>query len=158
MNIGQNGLQLIKDLEKFKPISYKDPVGVWTIGWGTTKINGIPVREGMVINYIVGLALLEGDTRDAATTVERLIRVKLNQNQIDALISFVYNIGSGNFLDSSLLKVINSGKPVVEDLFTRWNKGHVDGKLVSLAGLTDRRKREYKLFMTPENKDVSSVH
>lgn len=148
MDIGLNGLFLIKFFESFRAKAYKDPVGIWTIGYGTTKIYGSPVVEGMEINELVAIALMRGDLQEPLQIIERHVRVPLKQNQIDALASFIYNIGSGNFLDSSLLKVINTNKPVVEDLFTRWNKGTIDGKLVTLDGLTKRRKREFRLYST----------
>lgn len=72
----------------------------------------------------------------------------LNQNQVDALASFTYNVGKFGFAKSSLLTALNSKLLITEDLFTRWNKVRIDGKLVESNGLTDRRKKEYKLFIS----------
>jgi lysozyme len=131
--------------------SYPDSGGVWTIGFGTTMLNGYPVSEGMEINPPVAWALFYGKIQEFLDYIERLIKVPLNQNQIDALASLTYNIGKTGFSQSSLLTYINSNKPIVEDLFTRWNKIRVKGVLTPSKGLIDRRKREYKLFMTEDS-------
>jgi lysozyme len=107
----------------------------------------------MVINRAVGDALFRGDVSDAETEVNRLITAPLNQQQFDALVSFTYNVGGGALAGSSLRKVINSGRPVYRDLFTRWNKvRNPAGQLVVSNGLTNRRNREYERFVGTETK------
>lgn len=148
--LSPKGDQFLKDNEEsgeFSPEAYLDSVGIPTIGYGSTRINGMPVEMGMKINLPVAEALFYGEVRPILLFIARVVHVPLNQNQIDALVSFIYNIGMGGFSESSILKCINTHKPIVEDLFTRWNKGTIDGHLVTINGLTLRRKREYKLFM-----------
>lgn len=144
--ITKEGLDLIKQFESFKGEAYLDPVGIPTIGWGTTKIYGRPVKLGMKVNELVGEALLIGDCKEALNTIERYVKITLKQNQIDALCSFVYNVGSGNFYSSSLLATINRKLEMTEDLWTRWNKRIIAGKKVVLNGLTKRRLKEYELY------------
>ena len=74
-----------------------------------------------------------------------LVKVDLTQNEFDALVSLIYNIGAGNFQKSTLLKVLNQEKyDAAANQFLRWNKagGNV------LAGLTKRREHERELFLT----------
>lgn len=130
--------------------AYPDSGKVWTIGFGTTKLNGYPVSAGMEINEPVAWALFYGTIQEFIDHIERSVKVPLNQNQVDALASFTYNVGKFGFSKSSLLTAINAKMIINEDLFTRWNKIRVDGLLVPSKGLTDRRKREFKLFMSQE--------
>lgn len=130
--------------------SYPDSGNVWTIGFGTTTLNGSPVTRGMSINEAVAWALFYGKAQEYLDHIERVVKVPLNQNQIDALCSFTYNIGKAGFSSSSLLLAINHKLVINEDLFTRWNKVRVNDILVPVRGLTDRRKREYNLFISKE--------
>lgn len=136
--------------EGLKLTAYPDSAGVWTIGFGTTTLNGHPVSRGMAINELVAWALFYGKVKEYSDFLSRVVKVKLNQNQIDALISLVYNIGMGGFAESTLLRFINTNQIITEDLFTRWNKVRINGKLTPSKGLTARRKREYALFMSKE--------
>ena len=148
--LGTKGFKLIIDIEKLRLESYEDAVNVWTIGYGTTRLNGYPVSAGMVINEPVAHALMYGECQDILKLIENAVSINLNQNQVDALVSFAYNIGKQGFISSSLLTAINSKMIINEDLFTRWNKGRVNGVLTVLNGLTKRRKREYQLFTSKE--------
>lgn len=146
--MGAAGIKLITDFEGLRLESYQDEKGVWTIGYGTIWLNGSPVTRLMKINTYVAIALLEGDCSDRLRFLEGIVP-NLNQNQVDALVSLSYNIGKQGFTNSTLRKVINARQPVFEDLFTRWNKITINGKLVESNGLTRRRKAEYKLYMSP---------
>jgi lysozyme len=148
MTLSAAGDQFIKDFEAFRSTAYPDSKGVWTIGFGTTRINGVPVRPGMTCSMEQALEWKRQDVAQFLPVIARLVRAPLNQNQIDALVSFVYNVGPGGFQASSLLKTINAGAPVTEDLFTRWNKirDPRTGQLIVLNGLTRRRRAEYQLF------------
>jgi len=148
--IAEPGLTLIQDFEKCRLESYRDAVGVWTIGWGTTYINGYPVEPGMVISQKLADELLIEACQEIADAIQPLVRQPQTQNQIDALISFTYNVGVSNFKQSSILRYINGGKPLFEDLFVRWNKAtdRQTGQLIELAGLTRRRKAEFRLYMS----------
>jgi len=148
--LAKRGRDLILSSEGLRLESYQDPAGIWTIGYGTISLNGSPVISGMIINKLVASALFEGKVQEYLDFIDKCVRITLNQNQIDALASFTYNLGKGALLNSSLLTAINNKMIINEDLFTRWNKAHVNGELVELPGLTKRRKAEYELFMSKE--------
>lgn len=143
MQISYNGLELIKEYEGYKATAYKDTGGVWTIGYGTTVIDGIPVAEGMTITEEKALLCLQSDVTWAQTAVNQLVRVPLNQNQFDSLVSFVYNEGVTHFYTSTLRKLLNQGNYVgAENEFKKWV--YDDGKVVQ--GLINRRQKEQQLF------------
>lgn len=150
MNISQNGVDMIKSFEGFRSSSYLDSVGVPTIGYGTTHINGIPVHLGNAsISEAQAEVYLRKDLEDAVKAVNKLVHVEINQNQFDALVSFVYNLGAGALASSHLLTYLNGKKYIsAGDEFHKWDKGHINGKLVQIAGLTKRRLLEEKLFNT----------
>ena len=146
MKISQNGLDLIKKYEGYRDTAYVCPAGVMTIGYGTTRINGNPVKRGMKCTREQAQQWLEADVNDFLVSAERLIdkNIELNQNQIDSIASFVYNIGIGNFKKSTLLKHLNDGFFILAaNEFARWNKG--GGRV--LKGLTERRAEESELFL-----------
>lgn len=145
--LGEDGERLIKSIESLRLESYKDVVNIWTIGWGTTDLNGASITEGMIINEPVAEALFRGKVQEFLDFIQNTVRIDLKQNQVDALCSLIYNIGKRAFLSSSLLIAINAKMIINEDLFTRWNKGHINGQLIELNGLTKRRKKEYSLFI-----------
>lgn len=140
MKISPAGLELIKQFEGFRAKAYQCQAGVWTIGYGTTK----NIQKGDTITEARATALLTHDIIDAEESVTRLVKVPLNQNQFDALVSFVYNCGVGNFGKSTLLKLVNKGDFIgAVGEFPKWNKAA--GK--PSAGLTRRRQAEAALFM-----------
>ena len=141
MKIGLKGLNLIKESEGFEEDAYKCPAGVLTIGYGHTS----DVQEGDVVTLKEAEILLIEDLDWAEGVVNRNVKVELNQNEFDALVSFVFNVGSGNFRSSTLLKRLNNGGyySVPREL-NRWNKG--GGRV--LKGLVRRRKAEGILFST----------
>jgi len=141
MKTGQKGIDLIKSFEGFRAEAYLCPANVWTIGYGHTKY----AKKGMLISEEQATVFLQDDLKNAENTVNAH-NLSLNQNQFDALVSFVFNCGSGNFLKSTLLKMlrvnVNSANISVELL--KWNKG--GGRV--LNGLTRRRKAESILYFT----------
>lgn len=133
--------QAIKTAEGLRLTAYKDGGGVWTIGYGHT---GADVREGLTIPLSEAERLLTRDLRVAEGHVNDAVKVKLTQNQFDALVSFVYNVGGGAFRSSTLLKLLNAGDyGNAADQLLRWNKDN--GKVVD--GLTNRRREERELFL-----------
>jgi lysozyme len=155
LTISPAGLALIKKWEGWYPKAYKDPVGVWTIGWGTIGAEAVP---GRTITKKQGEVFLKRDLADDEETVKRLVKVKLTQHEFDALTSFVYNCGSGNFKSSTLLKLLNRGNKVgAAGQFIRWNKGRSreTGKWLTLPGLTSRRKDETALFLLPDEEKAT---
>jgi lysozyme len=152
-SIGTQGIALIKQFEGLCLKSYRDVADIWTIGYGSTRLNGEPVRAGQTITLEEATAALIADTADIARFLEQCVVVPLTQNQVDALICFCYNLGVGAFQTSTLRKTINAKQVVTEKMFTDWNKirdPRNGNKLVPLEGLTRRRKAEYALFTTQE--------
>ncbi len=122
--------------------AYCDTGGVWTIGFG--HIWG--VHEGDTCTAQQAYNWLEDEAEDAEITLHAVVSTPLNQNQFDALVSFVFNIGETAFSNSTLLKLLNDDRPELAALqFVRWNKDN--GKIID--GLTNRRLREKALFETP---------
>lgn len=141
MKTSFNGIELIKKHEGLRLRAYLCPGGVWTIGYGHTRL----AREGMVITAPRAQELLVEDLSEAELCVLRQ-GLKINQNQFDALVSFVFNCGSGNFQRSTLLKKakVNPQDPSIATEFRRWNKASG----VVLAGLAARREDELKLYFS----------
>ena len=144
--ISDKGVSLIKEFEGFRSEAYQDVVGIWTIGYGTTKIEGKPIQPGTKCTEDQALLWLREEVEKIAEPfIDKLVKVTLTQNQRDALISFIYNVGSGNFSKSTLLKLLNDGMyTAAAEQFLRWNKA--GGK--EFPGLTRRRKAEKDLFLS----------
>jgi len=139
MKTSQKGIDLIKHFEGCELNAYKCPAGVWTIGYGHIK----GVQEGDVITEQQADEMLVEELNEYENYINTLVTVPLNQNQYDALVSWVYNLGSSNLNSSTLLKVLNSGDYTgVPEQIMRWNKA--GGKV--LEGLTRRRQAEADLF------------
>ena len=139
MNLGYEGTKLLKFFEGCKLTAYQDSVGVWTIGYGHTK----GVYDGMTITQEEAEQMLLTELEEYEGYVEKYVTVPLTQNQFDALVVWVYNLGPTNFRNSTLLKELNSGNYTAAGKeITRWNKA--GGKV--LAGLVRRREAEAKLF------------
>lgn len=145
-HISSSGIKLIKNFEGYLSKAYQDSVGVWTIGWGHTG----NVQPGDTTTRREATKFLKEDVGTAEKAVRSKVKVRINQNQFDALVSFIYNVGPGAFASSTLLKVLNQGDyKGAADQFLRWDKAtEPDGTVISLLGLTRRRKAERKLFLT----------
>jgi lysozyme len=146
MKTSNNGLSIIKHFEGLKLEAYLCPAKVVTIGYGTTRINGKPINLGTKITVEEAERLLKEDLKAFEAAVTRHTTVELNQNQFDALVSFVYNVGEGNFRSSTLLKLLNSGNyEGASEQLLRWTRAN--GQV--LPGLVRRREAEKRLFDTP---------
>ena len=131
---------MIKSFEGLRLRAYKDAVGVWTIGYGTTRA----VRPGMVITRQKAEEFLQNDLKRFEDAVNGAVKVRINDNQFAALVSFTYNVGSGALRSSTLLRLLNQGNiRGAADQFPRWNRA--GGRV--LAGLTRRRNAERALFL-----------
>lgn len=141
MIYSKTGLALTQRFESCKLIAYQDERGVWTIGWGHTGTN---VSAGDTITQEQADALLAQDTFTAQECVSRLVRKKLNQEEFDALVDFVFNIGCGAFLRSTMLCLLNDGDmQVAAKQFDEWD--WAGGSKV--AGLLRRRQDETNEFL-----------
>lgn len=144
---------LIRLLEGYFPKAYKDSVGIATIGIGTIRYpNGKAVKMGDVCTEDQAYEYLNYELNKMLGTINGLlVNVDINQHQFDAIASLTYNIGSGGFASSTVLKLIkkNPNDPAIQEAWMRWNKGTIEGKKVEIKGLTNRRKKEYQLYGTP---------
>lgn len=156
LHTSKAGIDLIKEFEGLRLESYQDSAGIWTIGWGTTRMpDGKPIHEGLLITKERAEKLLEREVGECERHVQRLVQVELTQHQLDALVVFAYNIGWPKFAGSTLLKKLNAGDyDGAAAEFMRWNKAQDKkdgGKLKPFNGLTRRRKAERDLFLGAAN-------
>lgn len=146
MKISENGLNLIKQFEGFSSKPYLCPSQKATIGWGSTyypdgkkvTLQDKEITEEKAFEILEFIA-----NKDFGSNINKVVKVPLNQNQFDALVSFAYNIGNGNFNSSTLLRWLNQGNYKEASMqLLRWDKS----KGIVLNGLTKRRKAEKELF------------
>jgi GH24 family phage-related lysozyme (muramidase) len=144
-NPTNDAIDLIKRYEGLRLTAYQDSVGIWTIGYGTTRINNFPVQQGMTITKEEASNYLLSDLNEKfVPTIKRNVRALITQSMFDALCCFTYNVGGGNLNKSSLLKDLNSSKYLDSAAgFMQWTKA--GGK--ELAGLVKRRSSEKDLFL-----------
>jgi lysozyme len=138
MEVSAKGLQLTKNSEGLKLKAYQDTGGVWTIGYGHTG----GVRPNQVITAECAESLLKHDVSYAESIVN-VHAGTCTQNQFDALVDFVFNVGPSQFLHSTLLRYHKAGeykKAAAE--FPRWK--YDNGKVI--AGLVTRRAKERALY------------
>ena len=130
---------LIKSFEQLRLNSYLCPAGVWTIGYGHTD----GVNQGMLITEKTADGFLKQDIRNAEHCINQM-GADLTQEQFDALVSFVFNIGVRAFNVSTLRKKIlkDPNDPSIADEFRRW----VYAGNKKLPGLIKRREQEIKLY------------
>ena len=144
MRISAEGLALIKKFEGCPQkdgivYAYQDSVGVWTIGFGHTK----EVNEGDTCTREEAEDMLATELEEYEGYINDLVDVPLLQNQFDALVAWVYNLGPTNLRESTLLRVLNEENYAqVPSEIKRWNRagGNV------LEGLVRRREAEALLF------------
>jgi len=145
----EQAIALIKEFEGFRPTPYQLPGEPYlTIGWGrhekSIKWTDRTTREAE------HKWLVNRTNRDAQL-IKQAVTASLNDNELQALVSFVYNVGINAFRNSTLLRKINSGDPTAANEFDRWVKGRYK------AGLTRRRKAEKALFNTPVTKPIEKM-
>ena len=136
----QAGIDLIKSFENCELTAYQDVAGVWTIGYGHTA----GVYAGMTITQAQAEEFLRSDLKTAENAVNGKVTYPLTQNMFDALVSLTFNIGSGNFGSSTLLKKLNQGDiNGAANEFDRWiySGGEVQ------PGLVRRRAAEKEMFL-----------
>lgn len=150
MKTSAAGRKAIAGHEGVRLKAYPDPATggePWTIGVGHTSAAGPPkVTKGMTITEAECDEILSRDLATFEKAVEKAVTVPLDQNQFDALVSFTFNVGAGNFQKSTLLRKLNAGDYIgAADQFSVWNKAA--GKV--MKGLTTRRAEERALFLKP---------
>lgn len=134
------------------------PRGIWSAGFGRALMNTARTRfligekdkaeayrQYPALTVEEAEQMLDEDIERFEAVVKKLVKVRLNENQRGALVSFTFNVGNENFKESTLLALLNAGDyKNAANQFPRWNK--CNGKV--LKGLTLRREAESKLFLT----------
>lgn len=146
MKTSEKGINLIKSFEGFSSTPYLDIAKIPTIGYGFTHyLDGTKVKlSDKAISLEQAENILKLSLRNYENVINENVKVQLNQNQFDALASFVYNVGGTAFKNSTLLKKLNQVDYLgAAEEFLRWNKaGGAENK-----GLTRRREAEKALFL-----------
>ena len=146
MITNEDGLKLIKSFEGWRSRPYKDSTGIPTIGWGSTyDVHGYPVTmEHRPIDQDHGTVLQRQGLSHARWAISKLITVPLSQDQFSALVSFTYNVGSGNLQRSTLRMALNRYDYYdAANEFPKWRRA---GGII-LKGLVRRRAAERALFL-----------
>lgn len=150
MKLSARGLAFLMQVEGCRSTPYKDSGGLWTIGYGHLIGDGKTLPESAKYRLTraqMGL-LLKYDVAPRERAVARLCPVTLTQNEFDALVSFTYNLGAGTLQRSTLRQKLNRGDKVgAARALLKYNM--VKGKII--PGLVNRRRAEYKLFMSDKN-------
>jgi lysozyme len=139
MTASVKAFDLIRRFEGLRLEAYQDVVGVWTVGFGTTR----GVEPGMVITKEQAEAMLRTEVARIEQMIDGMITAPVTRGQFDACVSFAYNLGCGNLMKSTVLKKVNARDPSAAAEFLRWDRA--GGKV--LAGLTRRRQAERELFI-----------
>lgn len=152
MELSKRGAEFIAKWEGFSPTAYMDENDGWTIGYGHLIRPGDGLNQNSVLTKEQALALLLSDSKAFAATVRGQITAPLSQNQFDALVSLVYNIGPGQFSSSTVRARINNydTPEAIAEAWARWNKD--DGQFVQ--GLANRRAEEIEMYFEPSKKKL----
>jgi lysozyme len=141
MELSPAGLDLLKRSEGFRARTYLDMAGLPTIGYGHRLVHPECYPSG--ITECEAEVMLRWDVHEAAQSVTRLVKVPLTQGQFDAMVDFTFNLGAGRLADSTLLELLNAGKPAEAAAeLLRWD--HSGDKEV--ASLKARRQAEFDLW------------
>ena len=142
MKISSAGLNIIKEFEGFRANAYRDPVGIWTIGYGTIR----GVKPGDVVTRAEAERRLRHELVEYERAVERATGGNATQPQFNTLMSFAYNVGVKGMAGSTVIKRHNSGDhQAAARAFGLWNKA--GGKV--WPGLTRRRAAERSAALHP---------
>lgn len=146
--------QLIAKFEGFRSEPYLDSASIPTIGYGTIRYpdDRRVTMHDPAVSHEAALAFLEHDLTATAMGLWKAVSWQPTVNEWSALVSLAYNIGVSAIAKSTVLRLFNAGdRPKAAAHFSDWSKAHVDGKLVTIKGLLNRRVAEAKLFLTPDN-------
>lgn len=136
----------VADQEGFRDTAYKPlPTDRWTVGYGSTYINGNLVQEGDTLDRVSAMSLLKESLYELATkiwqAIDPSVQSQITQNQFDAVCSLAYNIGSNLFLNSNTGRTFITGGNIANK-FKLWNLS--GGQIVQ--GLVNRRAAEQKIY------------
>jgi len=145
MNFSDKGIALLKQLEGFRAKPYADSGGKMTVGYGHLMVPGDGVAINDIIEEVQATGLLQRDVLQAVSGVNTYVKVDLDQNEFDALVIFVFNVGCEAFKRSTLLMMLNAGDKRAAALqFLRWDMAGGN----HVPGLMKRRLAEETLFVT----------
>jgi lysozyme len=145
-SVSNSAIELIKAFEGFRAKAVRLDDGRWMIGYGHTAT----AREGAQVSEGDAEALLLYDLIHASHAVSEHVHAPLNQNQFDALVAFVFNIGEHNFRGSITLRRLNEGRPLEAALaMALWRRSDVEGERIIVDSLVRRRSAEVALFLRP---------
>lgn len=155
MRVSDKGLRRIARFEGFVDHPYKPVKGeqFWTWGYGhfgidVPKPRVVNGRHQVTISKQHALHLLRKDISTFEAGVSALLKTKVNQNRFDALVSLAFNIGLGNFANSTVLRETNNRRFLrAAAAFRMWTRG--GAPLRTLPGLVLRRAREARVYLTP---------
>ena len=145
MRTSKFGLKLLMNFEGFRPAATALGNGGWVIGYGHTK----GAREGVRVTRTEAIAILrEFDLPPIEKLIGDAVMAPLHQNEFDALVSLVFNIGGKAFLSSDVLSYLNSGEKLsAAESITAWRKARLNGRLIIVDALIRRRAAEKALFL-----------
>jgi lysozyme len=146
-------MPIIRQFEGYKTAPYLDSVGVATIGYGTTFYpdSSKVTMKDPDCNDTEATAWLSFAMSQMSKQIAGALTRPATLHQAAAMLSLSYNIGAGNFKTSTVLRKFNAGDiQDAADAFLMWDKGTVDGKLVVIDGLKNRRTRERTIFLTAD--------
>ena len=147
MNTSSSSVKKITEFEGVRLKPYNDASGNATVGVGHLIHRGPLDGTEVSITEAQALSTFASDLASKAETAVSRVRVPLNQNQFDALVSFCYNLGWGTLNSLVSETGLNQGKyEAVPPEILKYNKAHVNGVLVSVPGLTRRRQWEAMMF------------
>lgn len=156
MKISSTGLLLIKQFEGLYLKAYRDIAGIWTIGYGTIRYpNGLLVKSGDICTEQQAENWLEFEVLEKSSGLNAVLKaanLKLNQNEYDALCSFVYNLGIGKCYNGTTMgdAIHSKNKTLIADAFLVYCKYRKLGIKLTSKGLLNRRKKERELFLSKE--------
>jgi lysozyme len=141
-------IEMIKRFEGCRHRAARLPDGAWTIGYGHTRT----AREGVEISDADADALLIYDIAAVVKAINEWVYSPLTQNQFDALVAFVFNIGSSNFRRSSVLRRLNEGSYLqAACAMEMWRTADFEGERIVIDALVRRRSAEMALFLQPQD-------
>ena len=146
MRINNAGIEIIKAFEGFSAKVYLDPIGIPTVGFGSTwDVDGNRITvDHPEVTEKEATRLLQKEVRHVEAAIGKLIKAEITENMFSSLGSFAYNVGTGNLQRSTLRMKLNRGWYLeAADEFPKWRRA--GGKI--LSGLVRRRKAEMGLFL-----------
>jgi len=160
MEISKKGIKFIQEFEGCKLKAYQCPAKIWTIGYGNTEMNGVPVKKGDSITQVEADKLFLESLKPRVAQLNEILKDSVTkQYQFDAMLSFGYNIGMGALSKSTLLKKHKwRAWPEAASEFLMWgNMRDKFGKLQHSEGLYRRRKREAMVYQIGEYNEIAAT-